>query len=103
MAKKSFTKEELTEIAKKYTNRSAFKNGNLAAYSASQYRGLLPQVCAHMKRLIKPKGYWITNVDSIYLEAIKYNARTEFARKASAAYNSAKKLDIFEKYPEPLI
>lgn len=49
MSKKTkWTKETVTEVAKKYTNRSVFHKNEQSAYQAARRLNILDEVCAHM-------------------------------------------------------
>jgi predicted GIY-YIG superfamily endonuclease len=79
-----WTKDLIQEKALKYETRSSFKKNNNDAYLAAKRRGLLNEVCVHMKEARKPNGYWTKEICSI--EAKKYKSRSEFREHNSMAY-----------------
>lgn len=95
-AKLIWTKEKVVKDALKYPNRSAWKNANSSAYTAARTRGWLNEATAHMKRLVKPNGYWTK--EKILKSAKSYKTRTEWMRsKESAAYNIAREKGWIEE------
>lgn len=95
-AKLVWTKEKVIKDALKYPNRSSWKGANSSAYTAARTRGWLDEATAHMKRLIKPNGYWTK--ERIFISAKKYKTRTEWMRsKESAAYNMAREKGWIEE------
>lgn len=53
-----WTKEVVRNIAKKYKNYGEFRKNEHGAYIAAHSRGWLEELCGHMTRNEKPKGYW---------------------------------------------
>lgn len=70
-----------------YETRSAFNRGSASAYVIARKKGWLDQICIHMKRLVKPNGYW--DFEKCRAEALKYDTRTVFSLKSRSAYGSA--------------
>jgi predicted GIY-YIG superfamily endonuclease len=74
---KFWTKEEIWEIAKKYTVRSLFIEENPASSNYAQRKGWYDEITSHMGYL--PKGKKWTK-EECHIEALKYETRTQFAR-----------------------
>lgn len=55
---RKWTKEVVSEIAQKYDNYSEFCKNERGAYRAAHSRGWLDELCGHMKRSEKKKGFW---------------------------------------------
>jgi predicted GIY-YIG superfamily endonuclease len=83
---KFWTKEEIWEIAKKYTVRSLFQKENPASSYYAQRKGWYDEITSHMSYL--PKGKKWTK-DEIHKEALKYKTRNEFNKFSNSAYQSA--------------
>ena len=89
-AKLIWTKEKVIADALKYSSRVSWKQANVSAYASARTRGWLAEVTSHMKRLVKPNGYW--NKQKVFESAKKYKSRTEWMRSSdSGAYNVARK------------
>ena len=88
-----WTYEKIVEEAKKYETRREFKKESLG-YMAATNRGILDEVCQHMKETPKKKIKW--SDDMIVKEAKKYQTRGEFAQKSLNAYNSARNRGILD-------
>lgn len=82
-----WTKSACAAEARKYDARKDFERHAVGAYVMAQRRGWLPEICSHMPRQIKPKGYWTK--DRCAIEADKYMSRIEFSRQARGVYNTA--------------
>jgi hypothetical protein len=88
---KKWTKEEILEIAKKYTVRSQFGKEHKNASWYAQDKGWYEEITSHMG--YQPKGKKWTKKE-VHEEAKKYKTRTEFARSSDTkgcnkAYQSA--------------
>jgi hypothetical protein len=84
-----WTHEKTLEDAKKYKTRSEWKKNNSSAYTAARQRGWLDEATAHMKRMIKPNGYWTKQ--RVTESAKNYLTRNAWSRSAeSAAYDVAR-------------
>lgn len=79
-----WTRETISEEARKYTSKSSFKKSSGAAYSACvcRYPGLIDTLFENKIR------YWKTEAD-VRSEASKYKTRKEFQVTSSGAYKSA--------------
>lgn len=96
---KSWTVEEIFEIAKKYQYKTDFYNGDRAALGAAQRRGIDAEVCAHMSP--KPTTGRVPHnkkwtPDTIRAEALKYQYRSDFEKNSSGAVMAAKNMNIYE-------
>lgn len=74
--------------AKKYTTIKEWRKKMPNSYSASHRNGWLSECKKHMLVLVKPVGYW-TEKHCIE-EAIKYKTVTEWQKKCSGSYASAR-------------
>ncbi len=84
-----WTLERCKEAAKKFTTRSAFVEGDRQASSTAYRNGWMDIVCAHMKRRVKPNGYWTKE----HCEEIarRCKTRTEFREVSPTAYSVSHK------------
>ena len=82
----AWTKEELTEEAKKYSTRGEFTEKSAGAYQAAA-RDLifLDLICAHMEQF----KHKIWNDEDLIEEAFSYKNRMDFRKKSSGAYQAA--------------
>lgn len=81
------TKEQCHLEAIKYTSRSKFQRGSRRAYAAAYRKGWLDEVCSHMKRLVKPNGYWTK--ERCHAEALKHLTKRDFKKHALHPYIAA--------------
>jgi len=88
---KKWTLDELKREARKYNSRNAFKNGSRCAYNACQRRGILNEICKHMKNVLT---YWTDEM--LRKEALKYKTRSEFYERSNSAYNLSQKRGILD-------
>lgn len=84
-----WTKEKCHEEALKYNEKRKFRKYSSSAYSISIQNKWINEICSHMIEIKKPNGYWTK--EKCEKEALKYSKITEFRKKCSSAYNSAKK------------
>lgn len=80
-ARSRYVDEELFAIAKMYQTRSDFFKKEPGAYDAARCRGLLDQVCDHMR---KPKQWTLATAAAV---GKKYRNRNEWAHKDASSYN----------------
>ena len=90
-----WTKEQIAVEAVKYKTRHHFLKGNNSAYNAARKLGALDEVCAHMVRPNKPKGYWTTEL--IAAEAAKYETRGQFSQGHIRAYTAAVRSGVLDE------
>ena len=83
-----WTSENLREVAFKFESRNDFRKVNSAAYQAARKRGILDEICAHMKPSQTGKKW---NFEACKMEAKKYQYRSEFEEGASGCYDAALK------------
>ncbi len=83
---------KIQEEALKFNTRGDFQKYSVKIYRAAKTRGILKQVCSHMKMV---RTYW-TN-DMLRQEAIKYGSRSQFALNNSSAYVLAKNRNILDE------
>lgn len=89
---RSFSDDDIAEIAKRYASRRAFKLGDQAAYQAARKRDLLDTVCAHMAT----DRYRVMSDEQIFEIAQRYSSRMEFRAADKAAYQTATKRGIID-------
>ena len=77
--------ENCKHEALKYTSKRDFQKGSNRPYFIALKNGWLDEICSHMLKIRKPKGYW--NYESCKLEALKYNSKTDFENNSPRAYN----------------
>jgi uncharacterized damage-inducible protein DinB len=76
--------EKLQEEANKFDAPGEFSKKSPSAYVTARTRGVLKQICGHMKRSIKS---W-TN-EMLQEEALKYNSLGNFQKYSHSAYQTA--------------
>ena len=86
---RKWTKEVCANAAKEFSSRSAFAKGAASAYSAARKNGWLDEVCFHMNLLIE-HGKW-SDINACRSQALKYQTKTIFSKRAPGAYASALK------------
>lgn len=84
-----WTKERVTEEAKKYQTRSEFMNGNSAAYSKAKDMKWVDEVCVHMTSSQKPRGYW--TYENCMFEAKRWKNRCQFEGGANGGWSASVK------------
>lgn len=84
-----WTKNAVFEESRKYSAITEFMNNSVTAYTVARNNDWLTEMkwLAPSKR--KPSGYWNIK-DNVINESKRYNSLTEFQRKNSSAFNSAK-------------
>lgn len=90
--RKRHTLESITEDAKPFATRTAFKKGNPKAYDAACRAKCLDLVCAHMTPLLT-----ILTEQEISDRAKPFTSRVEFSRIDPCAYASAQRKNILDK------
>jgi len=79
-----WTEEMITNAAKRYDTRTAFKVGVPGAYDAAENHGILERVCNHMKPV---QITW--SLQQIMHEAKQFKTRNDFKQQSPQAYNAA--------------
>lgn len=97
MGKIKWTEELIKIEALKYETKDQFWKNAKGAHTAARRLGIFEEVCSHMKKLNKPKGYWKIK-KNCQEEALKYNTISEFKHNASGAYYSALKYDWLNEF-----
>jgi hypothetical protein len=85
--KLKWTKEMCAEEALKYKNRKAFAVGNNNAYYVCLRNKWLDDICQHMIRPVNHNKKW--TIETIIMEAQKYNTRKNFQNNSKGAYLAA--------------
>lgn len=83
------TKEHCVNLAKQCVYKHEFVTLYHSAYKATIKHKWVDEVCGHLVKLKKPNNYW--NKENTHIEALKYNTKSDFAKKSKGAYNSALK------------
>ena len=111
-AKRYWTKAKVAAVAARFDSRSAFKRAEPSVHSTASREGWLDDVCAHMVRKYRPKGYWTK--ERLATEARKYDARAKFQKGSNSAYIIARNngwlddvcahmLPILNRWPESAV
>jgi len=79
-----WTEEMITNAAKRYDTRTAFKAGAPSAFNAAELHGILDKVCIHMEPV---QITW--SLQQITQEAKQFTTRNAFKQKSPNAYNAA--------------
>jgi len=82
MSRVKWDLEKIKQAAAKYNKKVDFQKKDNSAYTAAKRRGILEEVCAHMKR----KNYKKYTDQELIDIALCFNTRTEFQRKNKQAY-----------------
>lgn len=93
MAKLFWTLERLKMEALKWDSRAEFRKNNPNAYGSAKSRGLMDQICNHMK-LLRRKAYTKNDLADI---AKLYFSRGEFQKKNPTAYGAVLNMRILEE------
>ena len=89
-------KDACRKEALKYNTRSEFKNGSVSAYHKATMNKWIDEICQHMKRAINPPNHW--NFERCYIEALKYNIKSEFIKNMFSLYFYFGRLQIYHPY-----
>ena len=87
---KYWTYETISKEAKKYKTKKEFKEKANGAYTTAVKRGLLNEICSHMKPLMHKSVdgiYWTK--DRCAERAILYSSKMEFKNNDGSAYTTA--------------
>lgn len=90
-----WTKEKCQEVALRYQNRRDFKLNCSGAFDFCKRNNYLDEVCSHMGRLIKPKGYW--TFERCEEVARSFNRRSDFSKKFPGAYRASTYYDWLDE------
>jgi len=82
--------EALKEVASKYPTRNSFKWGEWNAYHAAQRRGLIEDICSHMKTIS------VSDEDVLYLLKTENLVEGEIAYKVGITSSRCKKRRLAE-------
>lgn len=83
-------KENVINEAKKYKSKKEFEEKNKSAFLAAYRYGFINEMDWLIIQKQRPFGYW-NNKENVIEESKKYNTISDFRKKSSVAYNSAKK------------
>lgn len=83
-----WTKERCHQEALKYNSISDLQKANETVCNIARKKGFMEEICSHMKRLIKPSGYW--NKERCHEVALKYQSRSEFQKNDHTVYQAAR-------------
>ena len=79
--------EALRAEAQKYKTKSEFQSQNSSAYSTASKKGILNDICTHMKSLRKAASYWTK--EECRKRALLYKTKIEFKNQDGSAYATA--------------
>ena len=82
-----WTKEKCKLICDNYILLSDFRKKEPKAYDAVLNKKWLNELCSHMTRKLKPKGYWTK--EKCLEESIKYNTKTDWVKNSNNSYSAA--------------
>lgn len=88
-----WTDKRIQDEAYLYQTRGTFLEDSPSAYRTALARGILDQVCAHMRPSLREP---YTN-EELAIEALRYNTRKNFQEGNSAAYQAAWKRNILDQ------
>ena len=91
--KSKWTLEILKQEALKYESRGEFQSKNRGCYRAACRRGILDQICIHMK----PSKLEPYSFEELSQEALKYKNRGDFFKNSNGAYQVAYKRKILDQ------
>ena len=91
--KNKLTYEEIHALALECRNRSEFKAKYCSAYNAAHARGIMDEVCSH----IKTKAHKKWTDKKLIKEASKYLTRATFQNESGSAYMLCRKRGILEQ------
>lgn len=91
---KKWDEETCTQEALKYKSKVEFQKKSPSAYVIATTYDWFNKITEHMKRPENSNKIWFK--ENCKIEALKYNTRKEFNKKASGAYNVACKLKIID-------
>jgi hypothetical protein len=85
----SLTLNECKTEALKYKTRKEWRHSHLPSYSKACREKWINELCFHMVRISKPKGYW--TLRKCKKESLKYKSKAEWLSKHPATYNASVK------------
>lgn len=95
---KEYSREQLQEIALKYSTYKEFRKNDLGAYDGARKRGILEEICSHMPKLRKNNVYEDKpDYKSCYQHARKFSSRSEFEKEDNRYYTYARKNGILDE------
>ncbi len=92
MARRKWSKELLQIEALKFSSRGDFRKGSPNAYSIAQKKGILNQLCSHMKNKLT---YWTKEL--LQAEALKYSSRNDFYKGSLSAYIASSRRNLLDE------
>lgn len=90
-----WTRQRILADARKYTTVKEWALRSPNARVIAVRMRIYKEATAHMKRLIKPPGYW--SADRIAKEARKFSSRLRFSQARSRAYQLALEMGIIDR------
>lgn len=96
LKQRKWTKEKCLEEAKKYKTRGEFQKNCPCAYIAARKNGWMDEYSWFKKVCRVANGYW--TYERCYEEALKYNTKSEFTKKACGAKQIATKNGWIKDY-----
>lgn len=89
---------EIRKAALQFATRTEFRKHADAIYQAAHNQGLLDEVCAHMLRQRRARGYWNSEAGKAEIreKALLCSQRSEFEERFNVEYNAALRLKIID-------
>jgi hypothetical protein len=87
-----WTHNSVKEEALKYSVRSHFKNSCCGGYSYAKKKGILDNICSHMKPVVR----WTHEL--VMEEMLKYDTRNDFCEGSVGAYTYALKHKMLDEF-----
>jgi hypothetical protein len=84
-----WTKEKCKLISDNYNLLGDFIKKEPKVYDAIRSKKWLNELCSHMTRKLKSKGYWTK--EKCLEESLKYNTKTEWMKNSRSSYSAAHK------------
>jgi len=79
-----WVKEKCGEEALKYNTYKEFRKNNFTVYQIIKNKGWRDELCGHMTREVRPRGYW--TYDRCKETALRYNDRDILGKKEGGCY-----------------
>lgn len=89
-----WNKDTLKKEAEKYSSVGEFSKMNRVALEKIQRSGWFDEMCSHLSRKTKERGYWTEETVRLHAKECVY--RKEFQYKYNRGYRIAKKLNILD-------
>jgi hypothetical protein len=85
--RQKWTKDTVLKIAAAYSTRQQWRNSHTSSYNVAKYHGWYEEATKHMKRELKPRGYW--TLKKCQTVSKKFKTVSEWQREHAASYLAA--------------